>query len=244
MRIVSHLSSSAPITPSLSLTLAPPSTPTNGCFGSSSSAGEHLDLAEQQAAARARQDRRRADDRRVRPVRRAERLVHVGVDHLAQRRPRARGSFSVSPGSKRRFSSIITSPGPRLAAIDAAVGADHLRRERRPRGRAARRAAPRPAPSRTAGRPCPSAGRGARTRRPRRPARAATASVGSTVAMRRSSSTRPSRSGTLKSARSSTRAPCSFGRSSRRGRSTVMERRPRPDQRSPMKPTRSISRFE
>ena len=58
MSTVSHRSSSASITPSLSLTLAPPSTATNGRVGVvEQSRDEHLDLAVQQPPARVREDR-------------------------------------------------------------------------------------------------------------------------------------------------------------------------------------------
>ena len=57
MASASTMSSSASMTPSLSLTLAPPSTATNGRFGSLRSSQQDLDLALQQAAHRRRHDR-------------------------------------------------------------------------------------------------------------------------------------------------------------------------------------------
>ena len=47
-------------------------------------ARQRLDLLEEQPAAGTRKDTRRPHDRGVRPMRRAERLVHVGVGELAQ----------------------------------------------------------------------------------------------------------------------------------------------------------------
>ena len=190
--------------------------------------------------------RRRAAPRAPRPRGTSSRPPALGQDRRAARRStRAPGATRRTPRSRRRRPSrerrprapgccrsrpVRTAgsrassrrPRSRLAAIDGGGRPDHLRAPARPHGRAARRAASRPGPSRTAGRACPSGGRGGRTRRPRRPGRAATASSAARCAMRRSSSTRPSRSGTLKSARSRTRQPCSLGRSSRRGRSMLM----------------------
>ena len=112
--------SSASITLSLSLTFEPPSTATNGRGGVLAQAEQHLDLRRQQPARRRGHELRRADDRGVRAVRGAERVVDVGVDALDQRRHEGR-VVAVSPGSKRRFSSSST-PGA-SSARRARIGA-------------------------------------------------------------------------------------------------------------------------
>ena len=133
---VSQRSSSASITPSLSPTLAPPSTATKGRARVVQQRREHLDLAEQQAPGRVRQQPRRADDRRVLTVRRAERVVHVEVAELARGWCRTPGRSLPRPArsagsraSRRRPGSTARRPPPRAG--------------RRPRARAApvRRAA-------------------------------------------------------------------------------------------------------
>ena len=72
--------SSASMTPSLSETLAPPSTATNGRLGRWRSSMQHVDLALQQPAGGARQRPWRPDDRGVGAVRGAEGVVDVAVD--------------------------------------------------------------------------------------------------------------------------------------------------------------------
>ena len=117
---MSQRSSSASITPSLSLDLrAAEHARRTAASASSSSAGEHLDLAER-AAGRRRCGRsaRRADDRRVRPVRRAERVVHVDVAELGEV-GRERGVVRRSrPARTAGSRACITSPG----AADATSG--------------------------------------------------------------------------------------------------------------------------
>ena len=78
------------MTPSLSETFAPPSTATNGCFGSlrrpsstSTSFCRRRPIADGS-------ELRRADDRGVGPVRRAEGVVDVDVDALDERRHEGR----------------------------------------------------------------------------------------------------------------------------------------------------------
>ena len=68
------------MTLSLSLTFEPPSTATNGRVGCSRRPSEHLDLGGEEAAGGAGQVLRGPDDRRVGAVRRAEGVVHVGVE--------------------------------------------------------------------------------------------------------------------------------------------------------------------
>ena len=188
---------------------------------------QHLDLAVQEPTARVRQDRRRADDRRVRPVRRPERLVDVDDRRAPRGWWQNAGSSAVSPGSKRRFSSMHDIAGTR-------------RRDQRLDARA--RPPPAPAARRTRGARSTAAATGAIEYcgsttpfgRPRWPATTTTAwrsrshwIVGSAVVMRRSSSTTPSRNGTLRSTRTRTRCPFFRGRSSRRGSSTIPRRRRR-----------------
>ena len=71
-------------TSSLSATLAPPTTATNGRAGAPRMPAEHLDLLGEAQTGRAGQEVRWPDDGRVGPVRGAERLVHVGVVALDQ----------------------------------------------------------------------------------------------------------------------------------------------------------------
>ena len=72
---------------------------------------QHLDLADEQASAGVRQDARRADDRGVLAMRRAERLVHVDVGELGRgwcrTRGRTRSRRARSGGSR----ACTTSPG-------------------------------------------------------------------------------------------------------------------------------------
>ena len=144
---------------------------------------EVLELGQEQQAGVGRQQVRDGLGRGVRAVRRAERVVDVEV--AARRRARAR---SARRSSSRRGRSACS----------------------RARGRArragARAAAPRPAPSRTSrDPPRSSAGRDASRRAPpRRRCSSRSCSVGSEARMRVSSATRPSSSGTFRSARTST----------------------------------------
>ena len=64
----STTSSSASTTPSLSEIFAPPSTATNGCFGFIPQPEQDLDLLLEESPHRRRDELRRPDDRRVRPV--------------------------------------------------------------------------------------------------------------------------------------------------------------------------------
>ena len=82
MASASTVSRRASMTPSLSLTLAPPSTATNGRLGSLRMPEEHLDLAGEQATHRRRDVAGRTDDRGVGAVRRTEGVVDVAVDAL------------------------------------------------------------------------------------------------------------------------------------------------------------------
>ena len=126
----------------LSDTFAPPRIATNGRSGDFERVAEIAQLLlHQQAGGRARQVMRDPLDRRVRPVRRAERVVHVEIGERGERR-RERGSFFSSSGWKRRFSSSTT-PAGRVRLLDralrgladAVVGEDHGRAEqfRQPR---------------------------------------------------------------------------------------------------------------
>ena len=137
------------------------------------------------------------------------------------------GSLASSPGSKRRFSTIITSPGASdSGAIDGREVGD-AGRERHLACRATRPAVPRPARASTAGRPCPSGGRNASSTRSRSARSRSHSIVGSDDVMRRSSSISPSRIGMLKSARTSTRVPrCSGSDSSCGIGSTTVTWRP------------------
>ena len=163
MSSVSQRSSSASITPSLSLTLAPPSTATNGRVGVvGQQPRQHLDLAVQQPARRRRQHRaagptieacarcdgtERVVRRRRRPARRGWRrtrgrsLSRPGRSAGSRAAPRRPGSTTPTSGSTR---------GPTTAGASGTSRAEQLAQPRA-----------RPAPSSTAGRPCPSAGRGA-----------------------------------------------------------------------------------
>ena len=153
---------------------------------------QHLDLRREQATRGAGQVLGRADDRRVRRG-------------ATRRRRRSRRRRSPRPA------------GPRTRG----------RCPPRPDRTAGSRAARRPAPARRGGRgserwssarpACPSAGRSGWRRRRWRPARCSHSIVGRAARMRRSSVMAPSWTGTLKSARSSTRRPSSGGRSSRVG---------------------------
>ena len=115
MSSVSQRSSSASSTPSLSLTFTPPRIATNGRFGASSSPP---------STSTSRASSRPAADGHARSggptidacgaVRGAERVVDVDVAELARGSRRTPGSFASSPGSKRRFSISMTSPGSRL----------------------------------------------------------------------------------------------------------------------------------
>ena len=140
----------------------------------------------------ARAELRDALGRGVRAVRGAERVVDVDVGRVP-RAPRASsGSFLVSPGSKRTFSSSSTSPGaervgerrdlvgPTTAGASSTAHAEQLAQ---PLGR------PAPATARARG---PSGARGARRARARRRARAAASIVGSAARIRVSSATAPS----------------------------------------------------
>ena len=135
------MSSSASITPSLSLTLAPPSTADERVLRRRRAArDEHLDLAVRAAGPPARgRIARRADDRRVRPVRRAERLVDVDVAELATGSPRTRGRSSSRPArsaGSRACIDVARARGSRPAARPRRP--DDRGREQRPRSRAAR----------------------------------------------------------------------------------------------------------
>ena len=219
-RIVSQRSSSASITPSLSLDLRAAEHRDERVRRAVEQARQHFDLAVQQPAARVREQPRRADDRRVRPVRRAERLVHVEVAEPSTSVVHECRVVLRLPGSKRRFSSSTTSPRLDGATTASAPG-------RRPSGasgtsarRAARTGAPRPAPCvycgveralRTAEVPAPDDDRALLAQPLDRRQRGRDAEVvldGAVVG-----------SGTLKSTRTSTRCAALDGRSSRRGRS-------------------------
>ena len=103
---------SASMTPILSVTLAPPTMATSGRSGSARMPLQRLDLALQQAAgARLGDVARDALGRGVRAVGGAERVVDVDVGAARASRRASSGSFFVSPGSKRTFSSRSTSPG-------------------------------------------------------------------------------------------------------------------------------------
>ena len=185
--------SSASITPILSLTLAPPSTATNGRFGCWRRPSSTSTSRGQQPAGGGRQRARRPHDRGVGPVGGAEGVVDVGVLASTSRATNA-GSFPSSPASKRRFSSRST-PGASSARRRRTGSIEYL-------------------------------GSGLPLGRPRwlhavtcAPCSCSHVIVGSAARMRRSSVIRPSSSGTLKSARSSTRWPSSGSRSSSTGRS-------------------------
>ena len=84
-RRASTFSSNASITPSLSETLAPPSTATKGRSGSAQQAVQYRHLAGQDAPGGRGQEGGWADDGGVRPVGGAERIVHVEVLVFYQR---------------------------------------------------------------------------------------------------------------------------------------------------------------
>ena len=115
MTSASTTPSNASTTPSLSEILAPPSTATNGRFGSLRRPRRTSTSFCQQQAHRRRQRLRRTDDRRVRAVRRTERVVDVEVDAVDQACATNAGSLASSPGSKRRFS-ISSTPGASSAS--------------------------------------------------------------------------------------------------------------------------------
>ena len=193
MTSASATSSRASMTPSLSLTLAPPRTATNGRRGWSRSAEEHLDLLRQQPTRRAGQGLRRADDRGVGPVRRAEGVVDVGVLALDQ------------PRDERRVVAL-------LARVEAQV-LEQLDAGRQ-LGQRARTGSIEYCRVGLALGPAEVAARRDRARR----ALTSHSIVGSAARMRRSSVISPSSSGTLKSAR--TQHPLARRRrrrSSRRG---------------------------
>ena len=78
------------MTLSLSLTFEPPSTATNGRVGCSRQAEQHLDLGGEEATGGAGQVLRGPDDGRVGAVRRAEGVVHVGVEAVDEPRDEGR----------------------------------------------------------------------------------------------------------------------------------------------------------
>ena len=133
----------------------------------------------------ARQDARRADDRRVRAVRRAERVVHVDVAELDERWSRTRGRSSSRPG--RSAGSRAARRRRARGATSGSTGADDRGRERHVAAEQLARAAPRPAPSSTAGRRRPSGGRGGCTTTTTAPRSRSHSIVGSAARMRRSS---------------------------------------------------------
>ena len=190
----STLGSSASMTSILPEILEPPRIATNGRFGSASARAEVLELLLHQEAGDRRACRWRATPsvRRVRAVRRAERVVHVDVAERGEVRARARSSFFSSPARKRVFSSssdLAVAAGaawPRAAA--SVVGRARRSRPAAPQQLAEPRA--RPARASTSARARPWAGRGATAARRARRARAGSAIVGSAAAMRVSSVTR------------------------------------------------------
>ena len=106
----SATSSRASMTPSLSLTLAPPRITTNGPLGIGAQRQQDLDLTGQQPAGGAGQEPRRARRSRrgpgaTRRTRRSRRGPGPSISCCTNA-----GSLAVSPGSKRRFSSSST-PG-------------------------------------------------------------------------------------------------------------------------------------
>ena len=174
------------MTLSLSLTFEPPRTATNGRVGCSRRPSSTSTSRGEEPPGALRQVLRRADDRGVGAVRRAEGVVHVGVEAVDEPRDEGR-VVGLLPGSNRRFSSSST-PGA-SSASRARIGAT----EYAVVGRALRPA--------EVGAP----------RRPSRPAPCSHSMVGSAARMRRSSVMAPSCTGTLKSARSRTRWPSSGG---------------------------------
>ena len=120
-RIVSHRSRSASITPSLSLTFAPPSTATNGRGGScrrrestSTSCRSRLPAALGSTPGGPTMDACARCD-----APNASLTYRSAVPVSAAAKP---GSFSVSPGSKRRFSSMATAPAGRSATTCSTFG--------------------------------------------------------------------------------------------------------------------------
>ena len=145
MRIASARCRKASSTPILSVTLAPPTIATSGRAGSSRMPVSVSHLALQEQARGARQQVRDALGRGVRAVRRAEGVVDVDV---RERRPGAAassGSFFVSPGSKRMFSSMTTSPSGTWSRSGASC-TSVLEQLAQARGHRARARAPRRGP--------------------------------------------------------------------------------------------------
>ena len=122
---------------------------------------QHLDLACEQPPGGRRHHPRRPDDRRVRAVRGAERVVDVHVAELGEVR-RERGIVR-SPRPARSAGSRAASPRPGsrlLGCVDRGEVGD-ARRERHLDAEQLAEPLRRPARASTSGRPCPSAGRGA-----------------------------------------------------------------------------------
>ena len=206
----STLPSMFSMTSILSDTFAPPRIATNGRSGDSSACPRYCSSCSISRPAAARwQVVRDALDRRVRAVRRAERVVHVAI---GQRRERLRERRVVLLlfGVEAQVLEQRHARAPGRATCCDRASRRRRRRSRRrtpPACRAARRGGRRPAAGSTAGSAFPSAGRGGSRGRRSRRARARTGSSAATrgSACRRRSA--PSFSGTLKSTRMKTRLP-------------------------------------
>ena len=202
MSSASTFASRFSITSSLSDTLAPPRTATNGPLRALEHAAEVLDLLRHQQPGRRLLDV--MDDalgRGVRAVRRAERVVDVDVGE--QRRAASR-TPDRSSLPRRGTAGSRAAPRRRLAGGDrrAAPARRRSRRRTAPAGRrAAATAARRPASARIPGWACPSAARGATRGSPWRPRSSSVLIVGSDARMRVSSVIAPFLIGTLKSTR-------------------------------------------
>ena len=94
----------------LSVTFAPPSTTVSGRSGSSISASSVVTSRSSSGPAADGQALGHADGRGVGAVHGAERVEHERVGEVGEVAARAAGSFFVSPGSQRVFSSTSTSP--------------------------------------------------------------------------------------------------------------------------------------
>ena len=167
---------------------------------------DHLAL--QQQAARSRAGSWRRPRSGVGAVRGAEGVVDVDVRRAPASEPASIGSFFVSPGSKRVFSSSTIFARPEAAGgacstsapttFGACVTSTPSSSERR---------SPTGASRELRVEPCRPAARGAEARTSAAPRSRSSSSVGSAARIRVSSTTSPSFSGTLKSTRTRTRRP-------------------------------------
>ncbi len=206
IRTRSQRSSRLRMSGSLSVTFEPPRTATNGCAGLRSRPSSTSTSRCSSSPARGGQPARDPLGGGVGAVGGAERVVDVV--RVALREPVGEG----------RVVLLLLRVEAEVLEHHQLAGAERRRPgrgPRRPRSRAAARPAgpsarpggrrPGRATAPTSARP--SGGRGASRRRRRRPASSRCSSVGTEARMRASSVTRPSSSGTFRSARTSTRAP-------------------------------------